>query len=154
MFLMPYEIRDSKIPGAQKGLFLTAPVKKGAMLMAPDQIHRVYTREELLKYPVESIEYQSYLRWFENGYTICPEWTDECYVNHSFTPNGLWHLGFVFATADLPAGTELTVDYRYFIHEGEDVGFADSTTGKRIIGMPAQDALRESTLQLMSLLSK
>ena len=59
------------------------------------------------------------VRWFEDRYTISDDWPDECFVNHSFTPSGLWHLGFVFATTRLEAGTEITVDYRHLLAPGQ-----------------------------------
>lgn len=151
MILVPYKIAHSLIPGAQKGLFLTAPVKRGSTLVAPDDIKRIYTYAEISQFDRNSIEYQSYIRWFDNGYTICPEWTDECYINHAFEPNGLWHLGFVFATRDIEAGDELTIDYRHILHTGDDAGFVDSTTGKKIVGMPWQESLRMTTACLTTL---
>ncbi len=45
----------------------------------------------------DSIEVESGVRWFEDWFSLTQEWSDECYVNHSFKPNGLWHLGFIFA---------------------------------------------------------
>jgi hypothetical protein len=153
MFLVPYKVAPSLIPGAQKGLFLTAPVKRGTLMVAPDDIKRVYTYQEIEQFDRNSIEYQSYIRWFENGYTICPEWTDECYINHSFDPNGLWHLGFVFATRDIPAGAEMTMDYRHLTHEGDDAGFLDSVTGKPIIGMAWKESFRFTTECLARMLA-
>ena len=72
----------------------------------------------------------STVRWFEDHYTVTPEWPDECYINHSFAPCGLWHLGFVFALDDLPAGTEITVDYRHLLAPGQEEDFRDSISGE------------------------
>jgi hypothetical protein len=93
------------------------------------------------------------VRWFEDRYTITPEWPDECYINHSFSPCGLWHLGFVFALTDLPAGTEITVDYRHLLAPGQQEDFHDATTGKAIVGYSWQESLAMSTAQLHALLA-
>jgi hypothetical protein len=93
----------------------------------------------------------STVRWFEDRYTITPEWPDECYVNHSFTPSGLWHLGFVFALGDLPAGTEITVDYRHLLAPGQEEEFRDSTSGEAIVGYDWHEAMACSTAQLHDL---
>ena len=84
-------------------------------------------------------------RWFEDRYTLSPEWPDECYINHSFRPNGLWHLGFVFAGADLPAGSEITVDYRHLLPPGQAEDFVDSATGETITGLSWHESLASST---------
>jgi hypothetical protein len=93
------------------------------------------------------------VRWFERWFSLTPEWTDECYVNHSFTPTGLWHLGFIFAAADLAAGTELTVDYRLLIGDGERLPFADADTGAAVIGLPWHESHTASTNALLALLA-
>ncbi len=92
-------------------------------------------------------------RWFEDRYTLSPDWPDECYINHSFEPSGLWHLGFVFAARDLPAGTEITVDYRHLLAPGQEEDFIDSATGEKIIGLSWADSLATSTRALASLLA-
>src|SRR3546814_3119292 len=81
-------------------------------------------------------------------FSLTPEWSDECYVNHSFAPSALWHLGFIFALRDLAPGDEVTMDYRYVIGDGERMPFADSVTGREIVGLPWPDALRGSSSQL------
>ena len=70
--------------------------------------HTDADREEMLP---------STVRWFEDRFTTTPEWPDECYVNHSFAPNGVWHLGFIFAARELEPGEELTYDYRLTVDD-------------------------------------
>jgi hypothetical protein len=152
MILPRYHIAPSRIPGAGKGLFLGEAVTKGRVLIAPDNVHTVWPEARLRTYPAESIEVESSVRWFEDYFSLTPEWSDECYVNHSFAPSGLVHLGFVFALRDLSVDTELTIDYRLFIGSGERMPFNDSVTGGEIIGLPWQDCLRSSTSQLLTLL--
>jgi hypothetical protein len=93
----------------------------------------------------------STVRWFEDRYTVTPEWPDECYVNHSFAPNGLWHLGFVFALDDLPAGAEITVDYRHLLAPGQEEEFLDSASGEPIVGYAWHEAMARSATQLQGL---
>lgn len=152
MIIPAYRIGPSAIPAAGQGLFLQQPVPRGAVLVAPDQVHTLLPEAALRAYPDDSIEARSSVRWFENWYSITPEWSDECYVNHSFTPTGLWHLGFIFALRELPAGTELTIDYRLVIGSGEVMPFRDAHSGAAIVGLPWDECLRESTRQLAQLL--
>jgi hypothetical protein len=91
-------------------------------------------------------------RWFEDRYTLSPDWPDECYVNHSFQPTGLWHLGFIFAAADLAAGSEITVDYRHLLAPGQEEGFLDASSGERIVGHSWESSLAASTRALAALL--
>lgn len=153
MILAPYRVAPSTIPGAGKGLFVDAPVAAGRILVAPDAIDRVYRWDEVLTQPDLDAALASSVRWFEDRYTITPEWPDECYINHAFAATGLWHLGFVFAARNLDAGEEVTVDYRHLLREGEYEVFADALTGQPIIGYSWQQSLATSTAQLAALLA-
>ncbi len=151
MIIPRYHVAASRIPGAGKGLFLDEAVARGRVIIAPDRVHTVLPERELRRYPPDSIEVESSVRWFEDWFSLTPEWSDECYANHSFTPTGLWHLGFIFAQDDLPAGTELTIDYRLVIGSGEEMPFRDSLTGQPIVGLPWRDNLRQSAQRLLAL---
>ena len=152
MILPRYRIAASSIPGAGQGLFLDEPVAAGRILTAPDGIDRTYRHADINASPELRAQFHASARWFEDRYTLSPEWPDECYINHSFTPNGLWHLGFVFALRELPAGTEITVDYRHLLPPGETEDFADSATGETIVGLSWTDSLATSTRMLAELL--
>lgn len=152
MILPRYRVEASGIPGAGRGLFLDEAVARGRVIVAPDNIHTVWPEAKLRQYPPESIEVESSVRWFEDHYSLTPEWSDECYVNHSFTPTALWHLGFIFAGDDLAAGTEITVDYRLVIGSGEVMPFRDAVSGREIVGLGWQDNLRSSAGRLLQLL--
>ncbi len=152
MILPPYHIAPSTIPGAGKGLFLDEPVARGCLITAPDDIRRVYRWSEINALPNASEALASTVRWFQDYYTITPEWPDECYINHSFTPCCLWHLGFVFASTDLSIGTEITVDYRHLLAPGQQEEFHDALTGQPIIGYSWSESLRLSTAQLAEIL--
>lgn len=151
MILPKYRIAPSGIPGAGQGVFLDAPVAAGSVLVAPDKIDRLYSRAELDAFGPDSPEDAASVRWFEDRYTVSLDWPDECFLNHSFEPNGLWHLGFVFAARDLEPGEELTIDYRLIVGDGERLPFDDAHTGQPIIGLPWQDNLRQTTAALAAL---
>lgn len=152
MILPRYHVAASSIPGAGQGLFLDEPVAAGRVITAPDAIERTYRHADISASPELRVQLHASARWFEDRYTISPDWPDECYINHSFTPNGLWHLGFVFALAELPAGTEITVDYRHLLPPGEAEDFVDSATGETITGLSWSDSLAGSTRALAELL--
>ncbi|MEP6898951.1 MAG: SET domain-containing protein [Rhodanobacter sp.] len=153
MILPRYHIADSAIQGAGKGLFLDEKVFAGRIITAPDGIDRTYTRAEIDASPELSAQFHASARWFEDRYTLSPDWPDECYINHSFLPNGLWHLGFVFALAELPAGSEITVDYRHLLPPGQAEDFVDSVTGETIVGLSWPESLASSTRALAELLA-
>ncbi len=152
MILPRYRIAASSIPGAGKGLFLAQPVSAGSIMVAPDAIPRTYAFDEIAGTPELAAQQHTSVRWFEDRYTLSPDWPDECYVNHSFTPTGLWHLGFIFAATDLEAGAELTVDYRHLLAPGQEESFRDAGTGTAIIGFDWRDSLAGSTRALAALL--
>jgi hypothetical protein len=150
MICVSYSILDSTIPNAGKGLFTTEFVKAGKILVSPTSINEVLKLNELV-----SDEYSPFadssVRWFENYCTISPDWPDECFVNHSFEPNGIWHLGFIFAAKDLMPGEEITVDYRHLLGPGIDIGFKDSITGNAVIGLNWKEALKHSANRIVEL---
>jgi hypothetical protein len=153
MSLPKYHVAPSRIPGAGQGLFLDEPVARGRLITAPDAIPQVYRFDEIAAMPNAQELLPATVRWFEDRYTVTPEWPDECYINHAFAPTGLWHLGFVFALADLPAGTEITVDYRHLLAPGQEEDFRDSATGEAIVGYTWHESVSSSTEQLRAILA-
>ena len=151
MILPRYHVAPSHIPGAGKGLFLDEPVSRGRLVTAPDDIAKVYKWKEIEALPNAQALLPATVRWFEDRYTVTPEWPDECYINHAFAPNGLWHLGFVFALRDLDAGAEITIDYRHLLAPGQEEEFRDATTGDRIVGYTWAQSLALSSAQLHAL---
>jgi hypothetical protein len=152
MILPRYHIGPSSITGAGQGLFIDEPLARGRVLVAPDAIPAVHRFEEILARPDSASLLPATVRWFEDRYTVTPEWPDECFINHAFEPTALWHLGFVFAARDLEAGSEVTVDYRHLLAPGQEEDFRDSASGQRIIGYPWAESLRASTAALAALL--
>jgi len=152
MILPRYRIADSAIPGAGKGLFVDEFVAAGRIVTAPDQIDSTHGWAEIMASPALSTDLHAAARWFEDRYTVSPEWPDECYVNHSFEPAVIWHLGFIFAAKDLVQGTEITVDYRHLLAPGQDESFHDAATGEKITGLSWPESLALSTRALAGLL--
>jgi SET domain len=152
MILPRYRIAASSIPGAGQGLYLDEAVEAGRIITAPDAIDRTYRLADILGSADLSGQLHASARWFEDRYTLSPDWPDECYINHSFRPNGLWHLGFVFALSNLPQGTEITVDYRHLLPPGQAEDFLDAETGEKIVGLPWSESLVQSTRTLAALL--
>ena len=153
MILPRHHIAASAISGAGKGLFLDEVVAAGRIITAPDDIRQTFRQAEIEASAQLRTQWHAAARWFEDCYTLSPDWPDECYINHSFTPNGLWHLGFVFALAELPAGSEITVDYRHLLPPGQAEDFVDSATGETITGLSWQESLVSSTRALAQLLT-
>ncbi|KAF1009374.1 MAG: hypothetical protein GAK28_00011 [Luteibacter sp.] len=152
MILPRYRIAASGIPGAGKGLFVDEAVAAGSVVTAPDAIDRTYGWAEIQADPALSRQLHAAARWFGDRYTLSPDWPDECYVNHSFQPTGIWHLGFIFAAKDLAQGTEITVDYRHLLAPGQIEDFDDGQTGEKITGLSWQESLAQSTRALASLI--
>jgi hypothetical protein len=153
MILPQYHVAPSRIPGAGKGLFLDETVARGRLITAPDDIRKVYKWREVEALPNARELLAATVRWFEDYYTVTPEWPDECYINHSFTPNGLWHLGFVFALRDLQPDEEITVDYRHLLAPGQQEDFRDALTGEAIVGYSWAESLGDSSAQLQRMLA-
>ncbi len=152
MILPRYHISPSSIAGAGQGVILDETVEAGRILVAPDAIGRTWTFEEILSMPDAQAMLPATVRWFEDRYTISADWPDECYVNHSFSPTGLWHLGFIFASTRLQAGTEITVDYRHLLAPGQEEDFHDAESGQPIVGFTWKESLRASSQALLGLL--
>ena len=152
MILPRYHIAASAIRGAGNGLFLDEAVAAGRIITAPDGIEQTFRYADVMASPELRAQFHASARWFEDRYTLSPDWPDECYLNHSFEPTGLWHLGFVFAARDLAAGTELTVDYRHLLPPGQEEDFIDTATGGKIVGLSWAESLASSTRALGRLL--
>ncbi|HWP94472.1 MAG TPA: SET domain-containing protein [Gammaproteobacteria bacterium] len=154
MIIPRYTIDVSRIPNAGRGVILAEAVRRAAVIVAPTDVRavNVLRRAMLERLPHDSIERRTSLRWFEDFYTIDPDWSDECYINHSFEPTGLWHLGFVFALRDLEAGEEVTIDYRLLAEEDERLDFDDALTGRSIVGMSWRDNVLHTTRALQALM--
>lgn len=144
MICVDYEVRNSPIDPDGKGIFALHHIPAGKVMVAPDGINDICRMHELN----DERRANSSVRWFEDFCSVAADWPDECYFNHSFSANGLWHLGFVFALRDIHAGEEITLDYRHLLGE-ECTAFTDAETGREVKGLPWREAL---ILQLQLLL--
>lgn len=152
MILPRYCVAASGIAGAGKGLFADEAIAKGRVIIAPDNVHTVWPESKLRTFASDSVEVECSVRWFEEQFSLTPEWSDECFVNHSFSPNALWHLGFIFALRAIAPGEEILMDYRHVIGSGEVMPFKDGVTGREIAGLPWPQVLHDSAQQLITIL--
>jgi hypothetical protein len=154
MFLVDCEVRPSLIPGAGKGIFLTKPVMAGKVIAAPDRVPGVISSEDVALLPPDSVAYHSAVCWFEDKFCTMEEWSDECYINHAFDPNCLWHLSFVIARTALPVGTELTIDYRHLLGEGVSSEFHAHETGAPFMGLSFKEIMRWNAAELVRIFAE
>jgi uncharacterized protein len=115
MLMVETELRPSPIHGI--GVFLVKPVPAGALIWRFDsRIDRVFSDAELGEMPDQL---QGFLRTYSTLHDGLKLWVlcgdNGRHFNHSDTPTTR-SLGIAFgddvAATDLPAGTELTSDYR------------------------------------------
>ncbi len=115
MLMVETELKVSAIHGI--GVFLTEPVGAGRLIWRFDsRVDRVFTDAELRAMPEQL---QRFMRTYStlhrdlNLWVLCGD--NGRHFNHSDRPNTR-SLGIAFgddvAAGDLPAGTELTTDYR------------------------------------------
>ena len=150
---VPVEVRPSTIFG--RGLFPLRDVKKGTVVCSFTTDARIITEAEYLA-AIESNQYvivRTGTRYIGKYFTYTDDTdSDLNFFNHSFNPNLLVHCGVVIALDDIPAETELTIDYRYLI-DATDIGiYNDSATGQSIRGFSPKRTLLETSKRLVSLL--
>ena len=152
MFI-PVQVRPSGIFG--NGLFPLDRVKRGTVVCSFTSDSKVITEDQYL----QAIRDEDHLivrtgtRYVGKYFTYAddPD-ADLNFFNHSFAPNLLVHCGVVLAMRDIPAGEELTIDYRYLIDDTETGVYNDALTGRPIRGLPARQTLLETTRQLIAIL--
>jgi hypothetical protein len=145
MMMVDTEVRQSPIHGL--GVFLKEPVKAGTLLWRFDpRVDRVYAEDEIAALPPHMQEYlRIYSTWHEPTglYVLCGD--NGRYVNHSETPNSISAapcFGDDHAAVDLPAGTEMTSDYRLICdrvrQDGMEFTLPSALTGGGVFpGLPA-----------------
>jgi SET domain-containing protein len=115
MMMVETELRSSPIHGI--GVFLLQPVQMGDLIWRFDaRIDRVYTEPEIVTLPEHMQRFlRTYSTWHEATglWILCGD--HGRHFNHSDTPttaSNAISFGEDRAATDLPAGTELTSDYR------------------------------------------
>jgi hypothetical protein len=131
MICFQYAVRDSLIECAGKGLFTTEALPAGKVLVAPVNIRDICDVDSL----TDDKRAAASVRWFETTCSVAEDWPDECYINHSFNANALWHLGFTISLRHIAAGEEITMDYSHLLADGV-TGFRDAETNRDIRGLP------------------
>lgn len=144
-------VAKSTIPNAGQGLFADEFIAKGAVIEYPAKVQQVISAAELLAMPLDSPELATTIRWFDDAYVADPQRSDTYFINHSFEPNCLWHLGFVFALEAIAPGTEITVDYRMLMHPDPEWAFTDVNTGRPIYGYSWEETILRGAEQLLAL---
>lgn len=152
MLLIDAEVRQSGIAG--KGLFAKESAVKGAVLAL--LTHSCPTMSEAEYQEAQSqgneIIIMTAVRWTGNAFAYGDSIGPEEYINHSFSPTMLYHLGVCYALRDIAPGDELTADYRYFLAEQDVCRFTDSETGRLVDGYGPREAAVCSARELLRLL--
>jgi SET domain-containing protein len=124
MLLVPTALRPSQIHGV--GVYLLVSVKKSDLIWRFDgRFDRVYSKEEIKSLPPAAAQFfKTYSSWHQATGLFVVSGDHDRFINHSDTPNLVATDTFsdVFAAEDLPAGTELTCDYRVICSETRLMG--------------------------------
>lgn len=150
LITIKYRVAPSGVPYAGQGFFVEEAVSAGRVLIAPTHATHTVRLAEIFS-PTSHPHAESSVVWFEDHCVVSPDYPDDFFINHSFSPNAVWHLGFVFALRELHPGEELLLDYRHLIAPGVALDFRDSTTGGEIVGYPWQESLRITARQVLAL---
>ena len=154
MLCIRAKVKPSSIAG--EGLFTLESFPKGkivGILTFANPKDRIVSEEVFLQeYENSDIFFQhTSVRLIGHYYIVgYDEKVPDDYINHSNSPNLLYHCGILIAVRDIESGEELTLDYRYFIPEGEREDF--ECDGEPIIGWSGKEALRRSALKLIEIL--
>ncbi|MCC6422906.1 MAG: SET domain-containing protein [Phycisphaerales bacterium] len=154
MLFIPTIVRPSPIFG--QGLFIRHPVSKGAIIASFTLDTRPITECEFIEHIAQghpSIT-RTGTRYIGRYFTVTDDTDSNLnFFNHSFEPNCLVHCGIVLARQDMPADTELTIDYRTLV-DSSDVGtYADAVTGRNITGFSARQTLLRTAAELIDLIN-
>lgn len=150
LITVKYRVAASTVAGAGKGFFVEEAVPAGKVLIAPTHASHTVRLAEIFS-PQSHPHADTSVIWFEDHCVVSPDYPDDFFVNHSFTPNAVWHLGFTFALRDLAPGEELFLDYRHLIAPGIALDFMDGATGQPIVGYPWKDSLKITSAQVLAL---
>ncbi len=153
MLLVKTAVQESKLHNL--GLYALEPVTKGQIIMLAEctgvMTETEYQAEQAKENKVIIMTAVRLLgKIFIYGDTI----GNEEYINHSETPNLLYHCGICLATRDIAPGEELTLNYKYFLAEKDVYAFEDIVTGEKVDGISPEDAFIKSAEMVLSLLKE
>jgi hypothetical protein len=153
MLYVKTEVRESEVHNL--GLFLLEPVKKGTVILIANSngimTETEYQSEQAKDNMLISMTAVRLLgRHFIYGDSI----GNEEYMNHSETPNMLYHCGICLAARDIAPGEELTVNYKYFLAEQDVFAFNNAETGQKVDGISPADAFIQSAEEVLALLKE
>ena len=152
-FRLPTESRPSTLAGAGAGAFALESAAAGTFLGMDFLIRKWVVRpQEVLQLPAQRRK----LAWRHiDDICFSAESAEESpadFINHSFEPNVLWHLGHYFALRDIAAGDELFIDYRHLNDPSWGACLEDAASGRPIAGWSWRESLSRSSRQLAELL--
>jgi len=140
MWLGNAVIRESGLHG--KGVFSLKFVPKGRILSVW-QVREVLREEEYLARAESEPEVRrNSVRLVGKYYGYEPGGTvPEDYINHSYDPNLLYHVGVYIALKDISPGEELTVDYNHYFNFDRTGHLTDRTSGAVVHGLSPKESL-------------
>lgn len=152
-FRVRTRIAPSRLPGAGLGAFSLQSVTRGTFLgIDLPQISWMISPQDALQLPRrERIQSWRHVEdiCFRGGLGID---TPANYLNHSFEPNVLWHLGCYWACQDMEPEDEMLLDYRPLIDPMWNGRIVDAASGLRLTGDEGKRALLQSARALVDLL--
>lgn len=146
----------NKSPISGTGVFANEDIKQGEVIMLWSLKAFVVSENEYneAQKANNQIMIQTGCRYVDGIFLYTDEKPRlENYVNHSFTPNMLYHCGICFAKTDIKTGDELTTDYRYVLAVNDANSFIDQITGINVDGVDSLTCLQQTTKELLDLLS-
>lgn len=153
MILVKNHIAESKLQGT--GLFTDDYIKKGELVICMDIdqiIPETLYLEEHNQRKLTSCRLIGDL-WFDIKRDK-NKLENEDYINHSFTPNLLYHVGKCFALRNVVQGEELTVNYQYILSNSELDWFIDVTTNREVIGFSNGESYRRAGTEFLVLVQE
>jgi hypothetical protein len=145
------EVRKSTIFG--QGLFALEAIKGGKIVCFFPIGAQVITEGRFLQAVREGEQpiVRTGTRYAGKYYTIGNETEPYTFLNHSFTPNLLCHCGVIVARGDIPAGEELTLDYRTLVDDTDLGTYHDSASGREIRGFSARETLLRTAREFIEI---
>lgn len=150
MLLVKTEVRESRLH--EKGLYSLQPIKKGTIVMIPSGSLISEAEYQWEQAKDNKTVIMSAVRLLGRYFICADSIGNEEYLNHSSNPNLIYHCGIAIAARDIAACEELTVNYKYFLAEGDFCAFEDAETGELVDGLSPTEAFNQSAEEMLALL--